>query len=102
MITYLFFGLLIVAILVWDYRYSWHSDFLQRLRVEEPDFYQEHCAGWLLPSMRVGRMIGTGAYMSLASQSLKQEILEASQREARKAAIRKIIWVIALLLIVFF
>ena len=99
---FVLFSALLIAILLWDYNFSWYAGFLRRLEDSEPDFYSTHCSSSLPPSLLVHHLMGSGKYIEISSASLKKELREASDKEARKSVALVVGWVILILIVVFF
>lgn len=96
-----FFLTIFVAILVWDYKFSRYADFLSRLRDADPEYFMKHCSRpGFPPSLIVGRLMGSGAYLSLESQDFKQELMNLSEREAKRSLAGYMFWVVVVILII--
>ncbi|HEB28350.1 MAG TPA: hypothetical protein ENI05_11340 [Porticoccus sp.] len=92
---------ILVAILVWDYKFSWYAGFLSRLKDSDPEYFKKYCSKpGFPPSLIVGGLMGSGAYLSMKSQDFKQELMALSEREAKRCLARTMLWVVAVILII--
>lgn len=93
----MFFSYLVIYI-VWDIKFSSASKILGALKAREPRTIVS-LEGWLppLPSILLGRIIGSGAYLKLESEDLKNEIMQWQEKQFRQSFIPMALFVLYIL-----
>ena len=93
----IFFSYLVIYI-VWDIKFSSASTILSALKAKEPRTVAS-LEGWLppLPSVLLGRMIGTGAYLKIESADLKNKIMQWQEKQFSRSLIPMALFVIYIL-----
>ena len=93
-VTYLFFYV------IWDLKYSQASALLRVLRNAEPGIIAS-LEGWLLPlpSMLLGRIIGSGAYLKVESvPEIRHEIMKWQEKRFRRSFAPMALFVVYMLI----
>jgi hypothetical protein len=98
MIVPLIFISFLVIYMIWDINFSRASTILGALKAREPRTVAS-LEGWLppLPSVLLGRVVGSGAYRKVESADFKNEIMQWQERQFRRSFIPKALFVIYIL-----
>ena len=88
MIFSLIFISYLVIYVIWDIKFSRASTILDALKAKEPRTVAS-LEGWLppLPSVLLGRVVGSGTYLKVESADLKNEIMQWQERQFRRSFI---------------
>jgi hypothetical protein len=98
MIVPLIFISYLVIYMIWDIKFSRASTILGALKAREPRTVTS-LEGWLpaLPSVMLGRVVGSGAYLKVESADLKNEIMQWQERQFRRSFIPMALFVLYIL-----
>jgi len=98
MIFPLIFISYLVSFVIWDIKFSRASTILDALKAKEPRTVAS-LEGWLppLPSMLLGRVVGSGTYLKVESSDLKNEIIQWQERQFRRSFIPMALFVLYIL-----
>lgn len=82
----IFFLLLAVLILIWDFKFSRASKALTELKKDEPEVYSMlYGKTFIPPSSSINGIIARGLYQNIQSKPLKEEILAINEKSQKYA-----------------
>jgi len=84
MYSNIFLSSLLVAIIIWDFKFSRASKVLSELREKEPEIYNSiQGKSFMPPTSCIGQVIGRGLYLKIETKQIKDEIVAFDNRRWR-------------------
>lgn len=78
------FLLLLIGFFIWEYNFSRAAKLFKTIKTQEPETYNSLCANSILyPSLKLKGVIAQNQYNQIQSESLKQELLNIDEKEAK-------------------
>ncbi len=98
MSSFLFFVLLLIGTLYWEYKLSRAAKLLKKIHKEEPETYELLCKSRILsPSLILQRIIGNNQYGQIRSDKLRKELLYLDEKQAKYNVVKMYVFVIYIL-----
>ena len=92
-------SLLLIAFLIWEYKFSRVAKLFKAIKIEEPETYELLCKNSVLyPGLILKGIIANNQYNVIKSNALKQELLNIDEKDAKHSVMLLYVFVAYILI----